>query len=265
MKRYFFHIAYDGTHYHGWQRQAGFRTVQQVIEDSLAKILRLPKVTILGCGRTDAGVHASQYFFHTDFAQPLRNDLLFVLNKTLPADIAVFDILPVADNLHARFSAKTRSYDYFINWVKDPFLKQQSVWYSHRDLNLEAMQAAVALLSQHNDYAAFCRQPELHNTTICNVQQAALYTANQGTRLRFHITANRFLRGQIRILVRKLMDIGMGKFSVDAFAEALHTGQRPSTIFPAPPQGLFLSKIVYKELDLDNASTLQYRDWNILK
>ncbi len=265
MRRYFFHIAYDGSHYHGWQRQAGFRSVQQVIEDSLAKILRLPQVTILGCGRTDAGVHASQYFFHADFAKPLREDLLFILNKTLPTDIAVFAILPVADNLHARFSAQARSYDYFINLVKDPFLKQQSAWYSLQKLDLEAMQAAVALLPQHNDYAAFCRQPELHNTTICQVQQAGLYTANKGTRLRFHITANRFLRGQIRILVRKLMDIGTGKFSVESFAEALHTGQRPSTIFPAPPQGLFLSKVVYKGLDLDHVSALEHGDWTLLK
>ncbi|MFK7796555.1 MAG: tRNA pseudouridine(38-40) synthase TruA [Aureispira sp.] len=265
MKRYFFHIAYDGSHYHGWQRQVGFRSVQQVIEDSLAKILHLPQVTILGCGRTDAGVHASQYFFHADFAQPLRADLLFILNKTLPADIAVFAILPTTDNLHARFSAQARSYDYFINLVKDPFLKSQSAWYSLQELDLEAMQAAVALLAQHDDYAAFCRQPELHNTTICRVQRAALYTAHKGTRLRFHITANRFLRGQIRILVRKLMDIGTGKFSVDAFAQALHTGQRPPTIFPAPPQGLFLSKVVYSGLNLDNISTLEDENWTLLK
>lgn len=258
-------MAYNGLHYHGWQRQASFRSVQQVIEDSLAKILRLPQVTILGCGRTDAGVHASQYFFHVDVAAPLRQDLLFVLNKTLPADIAVYDIIPVQDNLHARFSAQTRSYDYFINRTKDPFLKEQSAWYVAEELDLVAMQAAVALLSQHQDYAAFCRQPELHNTTICRVSKASLWQADQGQRIRFHITANRFLRGQIRILVKKLLDIGLGKFSLAAFEEALVTGNRPATIFPAHPQGLFLSKVVYEGLELDNKSTLGGEGWELLK
>lgn len=265
MRRYFFHVAYNGLHYHGWQRQANFRSVQQVIEDSLAKILHLPQVTILGCGRTDAGVHASQYFFHIDVAVPLREDLLFVLNKTLPADIAVYDIIPVSDNLHARFSAQARSYDYFINRTKDPFLKEQSAWYVAEQLDLAAMQAAVALLSQHQDYAAFCRQPELHNTTICRVSQASLWQADQGQRIRFHITANRFLRGQIRILVKKLLDIGLGKFPLAAFEEALATGKRPATIFPAHPQGLFLSKVVYKGLELENKSTLGGEGWELLK
>lgn len=265
MKRYFFHVAYSGQHYHGWQRQTNLRSVQQVIEDCLAKILRLPKIVILGCGRTDAGVHASQYFFHVDVVQPLRKDLLFVLNKTLPADIAVFDILPVPDNLHARYSAKARSYDYFIHHVKDPFLKDQSSLYIANKLDIEAMQTAVGLLSQYKDYAAFCRQPALHNTTFCYVQRAELWQANQGQRLRFHITANRFLRGQIRILVRKLLDIGMGKYSLEAFERAFQTGQRPATIFPAHPQGLFLSKVVYEEIELENQSTLGGESWTLLK
>lgn len=265
MKRYFFHAAYDGLRYHGWQRQTNLRSVQQVIEDSLAKILRLPKVIILGCGRTDAGVHASQYFFHVDLEVPLREDLLFILNKTLPADIAIFDILPVDPKLHARYGAKARSYDYFIHRTKDPFLRDQSALYIAEELDLEAMQAAVALLPQYKDYAAFCRQPELHNTTFCYVQRAELWQANQGQRLRFHITANRFLRGQIRILVRKLLDIGMGKYTVEAFEAALETGQRPATIFPAHPQGLFLSKVVYEGLEMENKSTLGDGSWELLK
>ncbi|MGH1336335.1 MAG: tRNA pseudouridine(38-40) synthase TruA [Aureispira sp.] len=265
MKRYFFHVAYDGLQYHGWQRQTNLSSVQQVIEDTLAKVLRLPKVIILGCGRTDAGVHASQYFFHVDLPQPLRENLFFILNKNLPADIAVFDILPVDDNLHARYSAKARSYDYFINRNKDPFLRDQSALYLAEELDLAAMQRAVALLPQYNDYAAFCKQPELHNTTFCYVERAELWQADQGQRLRFHITANRFLRGQIRILVRKLLDIGMGRYTIEAFEQALKTGQRPETIYPAHPQGLFLSKVVYEGLEMDNSSTLRDTAWELLK
>ncbi len=265
MKRYFFHAAYSGTHYHGWQRQTALRSVQQVIEDSLAKILRLPKVIILGCGRTDAGVHASQYFFHIDVAAPLRPDLLFVLNKTLPNDIAVYDILPVSDKLHARYGAKARSYDYYIHRVKDPFLREQSALYVPEELDLAAMRAAVALFSRYQDYAAFCRQPELHNTTLCYVERAALYEADNGQRLRLHLTANRFLRGQIRILVRKLLEIGMGKYSVEQMEQAFQTGQRPDKIFPAHPQGLFLSKVVYEGLDLENRSTLGEANWVLLE
>lgn len=265
MKRYFFHAAYDGSRYHGWQRQTSLRSVQQVIEDSLAKILHLPKVIILGCGRTDAGVHASQYFFHIDVAQPLRENLLFILNKTLPAEIAIYDIFPVDSKLHARYSAQARSYDYFIHRVKDPFLKDQSALYVPESLDLGAMQAAVALIAQHQDYAAFCRQPELHNTTLCYVERAELWQADKGRRLRFHITANRFLRGQIRILVRKLLEIGTGKYTVAAFEEALKSGLRPTTIFPAHPQGLFLSKVVYEGLEMENVSTLGESAWELLR
>jgi tRNA pseudouridine38-40 synthase len=206
-------------------------------------------------------VHASQYFFHLEVAEPLRENLQFVLNKTLPDDIAIYDIWLVSERLHARYSARARSYDYFIHRQKDPFLAPQSSLYVAAALDLTAMQQAVALLPRYQDYAAFCRQPHLHNNTLCRVQQAQLYQADKGQRLRFHLTANRFLRGQIRILVRKLLDVGLGKYSVAQFEEAFQTGQRPATIFPAHPQGLFLSKVVYEGLEVENRSVLGAGDW----
>jgi Pseudouridylate synthase len=119
--RYFFHIAFNGSNYRGWQRQSKAHNVQQVVEETLTKVLKVPTFTT-GCGRTDAQVNASQFFFHVDIYREWDFDLLFRLNKTLPDDIAVYDILPVSHNQHARFDATARTYDYFIHTYKDPFL-----------------------------------------------------------------------------------------------------------------------------------------------
>lgn len=255
LTRYFFHIAYNGTHYRGWQRQPNVRSIQEVIETQLAAVLKLPSITIIGCGRTDAGVHASQFFFHTDLSVPIQENLRFVLNKTLPPAIAIFDIIACAPNLHARFSAQERTYDYFIHTEKDPFIDQTSSLYIDQNLDLVAMKKAVDLLPQYEDYAGFCKQPDLHNTTICKVSKATLFQSKDKKKLRFQLVANRFLRGQIRIIVQKLLEIGIGKFSLEAFEACLIKKERPELIRPAHPQGLFLSKICYPDLELPNKAT----------
>lgn len=255
LTRYFFHIAYSGSNYRGWQRQPDVLSVQEVLETQLALVLKLPSVTIIGCGRTDAGVHSSQFFFHTDLVAPLRENLKFILNKTLPSAISIFDIIPTVHNLHARFDAQERTYDYFIHLDKDPFIDQMSSLYVDKELDLAAMKKAVAFLPQYNDYAGFCKQPDLHNTTICRVSKAALFQTKDRRKLRFQIVANRFLRGQIRILVQKLLEIGDGRFSVEAFEACLIHKKRPELIPPAHPQGLFLSKVCYPGLELPNKAT----------
>lgn len=255
MTRYFFHIAYDGTNYRGWQRQPNVLSVQEVIETKLAVALKLPSVTIIGCGRTDAGVHSSQFFFHTDLATPPRKNLKFILNKTLPSAISIFDIIPISSKLHARFDAQERTYDYFIHTEKDPFMDRISSLYLDKDLDLLAMKKAVALLPKYEDYAGFCKQPHLHNTTICKVSKATLFQTKDKKKLRFQIVANRFLRGQIRIIVQKLLEIGVGKFSLEAFEACLIHKERPELIIPAHPQGLFLSKVCYPGLTLANKAT----------
>lgn len=255
MTRYFFHIAYDGSNYRGWQRQPNVLSVQEVLEKQLASVLKLPYITIIGCGRTDAGVHASQFFFHTDLAIPIRENLKFILNKTLPPAISIFDIIPTAPNLHARFDAQERTYDYFIHTQKDPFIDQMSSLYMADNLDLAAMKKAVDLLPQYDDYAGFCKQPHLHNTTICKVSKATLFQTKDKKKLRFQIVANRFLRGQIRIIVQKLLEIGLGKFSLEAFEACFLQKERPQLIPPAHPQGLFLSKVSYPGLELPNKAT----------
>jgi tRNA pseudouridine38-40 synthase len=258
--RYFFHAAYKGKHYRGWQRQLNIRSVQQTLEDVLAEILRKPAVTIIGCGRTDAGVHASQYFFHTDLTRALPDRFLVILNMRLPDDIAVYEVFEVANTMHARFAATSRSYEYFISLSKQPFVNDFSADSRGRQFCFESMKKATQLLPRYQDYRAFCKQPDLHNTTICKVKSAHLQIQAEQQALRFSITANRFLRGQIRIIVQKIMDIGMGRFSLAEFEHCLESQQTPKLIKPAPAEGLFLSKINYAALNLPKRRTFAFSE-----
>ena len=235
--------------YHGWQRQQSAVGVQEVIEGVLSKVLKTP-VSIYGCGRTDAQVHASQYFFHADLEDTYDFDLLSRLNRNLPTDIAIFDILPMHHNAHARFDAVQRTYDYFIHRRKDPFLAGKSAYYPDGDFDLSRMQTAVDLLPQYDDYYAFCRSPDKFEHTICRVSAAHLQISENGERLHFQISANRFLSGMIRIIVGRLLEVGAGQMSVEAFEHHLRDKQTPRTITGAHPQGLYLSKIVYPYIDL---------------
>ena len=252
--RYFFHIGYHGTNYCGWQRHPDSLRVQQVLETSLTKLLKVP-IFISGCGRTDAQVHASQFFFHTDIEQEWDFDLFFRLNKILPDDIAVFDIIPMEGLPHARFDTIQRSYDYYIHTYKDPFLSGYSSFYAERNLDLQKMKDAVALLPKYSDYRAFCKMPDRIDHTICHVSTASLYTDKNGDRIRFHISANRFLSKMIRIIVGRLLEIGKGEMSVDEFEHYLAERITPQIIIPAYPQGLYLSKVTYPYLDLPVRST----------
>lgn len=218
----------------------------------------------MGCGRTDAMVHASQFFFHLDVERMWEYDLLFRLNKNLPSDIAIFEIIPVEENNHARFDAVKRTYDYFIHTYKDPFLNPVSALYLERNLDYNKMKEATALLLQYNDYRAFCKTPSEYEHTICNVSSARLWIDPTGDRLRFQISANRFLGRMIRIIVGKLIEIGRGEMSVADFEHHLRERITPITIEPAYPQGLYLSKVTYPYLDLPPrtafSSILQNKD-----
>ena len=252
--RYFFHIGYHGTNYCGWQKHPEALSVQQVLETNLSKLLKVP-IYISGCGRTDAQVHASQFFFHVDIEQEWDFDLFFRLNKILPDDIAVFDIIPTEGLPHARFDTIQRSYDYFIHTYKDPFLSRFSSFYAERNLDLNKMKDAVALLPQYDDYRAFCKMPDRIDHTICHVSAASLFTDKDGDRIRFHISANRFLSKMIRIIVGRLLEIGKGEMSIDEFEHYLAEKITPQIIIPAYPQGLYLSKVTYPYLDLPVRST----------
>jgi tRNA pseudouridine38-40 synthase len=247
--RYFFHIAYHGTKYSGWQKHPGVLNVQEILETILSQLLKTP-IVINGCGRTDAQVHASQFFFHVDIEREWDFDLFFRLNKNLPDDIAVYDIIPMQGLPHARFDAIQRTYDYFIHTYKDPFLSRFSSLYLEQNLDLDKMKTAIALLPLYQDYKGFCKSPDRNEHTLCFITEANLFIDANGDRLRFHISANRFLSKMVRIIIGRLLDIGRGIMSVDEFESYLINKETPKIIIPAYPQGLYLSKVTYPYLDL---------------
>jgi tRNA pseudouridine38-40 synthase len=152
--RYFFHIAYQGKNYSGWQKQRHIFSVQQVLEDKISQVLKTP-IAIIGCGRTDAKVNASQFFFHVDIEASVDEYFLFKLNKALPPDIAVFDVILMKGQPHCRFDAIQRKYDYFIHTYKDPFLSDCSALYLNLNLDFEQLKKATDLLVQYKDYRCF--------------------------------------------------------------------------------------------------------------
>ncbi|MDA9554797.1 tRNA pseudouridine(38-40) synthase TruA [Pelobium sp.] len=247
--RYFFHIAYQGKNYSGWQKQRNIFSVQQVLEDELSKILKTP-TAIIGCGRTDAKVNASQFFFHADLEKQADEHLLFRLNKSLPKDIAVFDIIQMENQPHCRFDAIQRKYDYLIHTYKDPFLSDCSSLYLNLSLDFHQLKKATDLLVKYNDYRCFCTSPDKNEHTICHVSEAKWWISKNGNQLRFQISANRFLSKMIRITVGQLLKVGKGELSVDAFEHYLKHKETPKILYPAHPQGLYLSKITYPYLDL---------------
>lgn len=242
--KYLLHLAYKGTQYQGWQKQKNGLGVQEVLEEAMAKMLG-QKVNCVGCGRTDAGVHASQYYCHFVFNKEIDFDPVFRLNRMLPPDIRIYDCLPVAKNFHAQKDAISRTYKYQIHFQEDPFLSDLSAFYPHQTLDVKKMQEAVELLTTYTDYRAFCKQPQLYKHTHCQVSHADLQYARQAERLYFEITADRFLKGMVRILVANLLQIGYGHLPLDNFLHCLTTGERPPFFKMAYPQGLYLAEVKY--------------------
>lgn len=250
--RYFLHIAYDGSKYRGWQRQADAKSVQETIENKLKQILKT-KVTVYGCGRTDAGVHASQYMLHINLKEELNFDLKFRLNKNLPEDIVVYKVLPMEDKQHARYDACSRTYDYFIHFNNDPVLNKYSTLYETeklKELDIESMKKAASLLTSGKDFMHFCKQPDIHNHTLCEVSFTKLCVNTTQTRIHFTMTANRFLRGMMRIIVATLMEIGLKKLALNEFQNMLTHNCEETEKQPAHPNGLYLSKVEYPYLKL---------------
>jgi tRNA pseudouridine38-40 synthase len=247
--RYFFHVGYKGTNYQGWQKLPQAKSIQQVFETALSQIFKT-NIQIIGCGRTDTGVHASQSFFHTDIEANFDFDLKFRLNKNLPADLAVFDIIPVADNAHARFDAFERTYDYYFHSEKHPFLSPLSSLVNLTDIDISQVKVAAELITRYSDFRAFCRHPDKHRTTICQISSVEFIATESRDRARFTIKSNRYLSGMIRIIVERLIRVGKGEMTIIDFQKYLTEKIPPPSLALAPPQGLYLSKVMYPYLDL---------------
>lgn len=254
--RYFIHLGFNGNDYSGWQKQkATTNTVQEVIENTLSQIFK-KNISAYGCGRTDAGVHASQYVIQVNLDEAPTFDLKFRMNKNLPNSISVFEIIEVTVEQHCRYHATARSYDYFIHWHKNPILHNKSSFYQDYKLDFEVMKQATALIRETKNFKAFCKQPDLYHNTYCNITDCQLYINEAQGRMRFTITSNRFLRGMIRICVYYLLEVGRGKISLDTFKQILNQEKELKITYTAYSNGLYLSKVEYPFLKLDDTHNL---------
>lgn len=246
LQRYFIELSYDGTDYFGWQRQPKDISVQEVIEAQLTKLHSHNSVAVVGCGRTDTGVHAHHYMLHTDI--PLVADLdqlQFKLNRMLPDSVAIHSISPVSNDWHARFSATARTYRYFVHQHKDPFASRKS-WYFPQDLDVEAMNKAAKLLLGTQDFTSLSKLHTDVKTNICTVEKAAW--TEEDSSLFFEITADRFLRNMVRATVGTLIEVGLGKIKPEEITSILEAKDRGAAATSVPPQGLFLWQIEYNGL-----------------
>ena len=246
--RYFLRFAYDGTAFHGSQRQPNGVTVQETMEQALALIFR-EEVQLTFAGRTDAGVHAHEMYAHFDIGnEEMRREgerLVFRLNGILPDSIAIFDIYPVKENAHARFDAIRRTYEYHIIDHKDPFLCKQATRV-RPGLDFAAMNESAKLLIGKQDFASFCRTNTDVKTTICDLKQAEWKELDNGHAV-FTISADRFLRNMVRAVVGTLFEVGRSKMTKEQFAEVITQHNRCAAGDSAPAEGLFLTHIEYPE------------------
>jgi tRNA pseudouridine38-40 synthase len=230
--------------YHGWQLQPNSVTVQKIIDNALSVVLN-ESVTTTGAGRTDTGVHASFFCAHFDSLSPdlnINKNLVFRLNRFLPADISVSSVKKVLPDANARFSAVSRTYKYHIARTKDPFLNSSS-WFLHGDIDMEAMNKACTILLRHEDFTSFSKLHSGSKTNICKVYLA--FWQAEENRLVFTIKADRFLRNMVRAIVGTMIETGFGKMNPDEFEEIIMAKNRCRAGTSAPAKGLFLTDIEY--------------------
>lgn len=252
--RYFLRLAYNGTNFHGWQSQPNAVSVQQKIEETLSILTRLP-ISIVGAGRTDAGVHAKEMFAHFDLPSAIKDKSRFLLsaNRLVGKDISFFDLIEVPDEAHARFDAVERTYKYFLSFNKTPFLYPFSTL-SSAVLNVDKMNEAANYLLEVEDFTSFAKLHSDVKTNICNVTLAnwkpiSVEMPLLGEGLVFTISADRFLRNMVRAIVGTLVDVGRNKISLPKFIEIIQSKDRCSAGCSMPASGLFLWKIKYPFFD----------------
>ncbi|MCY3826174.1 MAG: tRNA pseudouridine(38-40) synthase TruA [Candidatus Dadabacteria bacterium] len=238
-------IEYDGTDYHGWQRQGDLPTVQKTIEDALGQITG-ENTKITGSGRTDAGVHAVGQV--ANFLTETRMDpetLRKALNSTLPGDISIIKAQEVPDGFHAQFSSRSKVYEYRIfNRPHPPALQRNMVWHIQEKLDTKKMREAAAYLEGTHDFSVFATTDITVKTTVRTVKRIHVSKTHEGTIL-VEIESDGFLKRMVRMITGTLVQTGKGKLSPEEFGQILAEGQKTKNVFTAPPQGLFLKKVIY--------------------
>ncbi|HNW67996.1 MAG TPA: tRNA pseudouridine(38-40) synthase TruA [Bacteroidales bacterium] len=240
--RYFIQLAYNGSPFFGWQIQPNLTTVQGVIENALHLLLR-EEISVTGCGRTDTGVHAKQFFAHFETEQNIDSqNLTDKLNNFLPKEIAIEQIFSVANDMHARFSAISRTYKYYISTSKDAFNFHFS-FRIYQKLNIEKMNQAADLLLHTEDFTSFSKLHTQVNNNICHVSEARWQ--NENAQLVFTITADRFLRNMVRAIVGTLLEVGKGKLTPLEFQQIINQKDRGKAGTSVPAHALFLENVRY--------------------
>lgn len=243
MNRYFIYLGYNGKNFCGWQIQPNGITIQQCVEEALATLLRKP-VPIVGAGRTDAGVHARLMVAHFDWEEaiPDRTFLAEKLNRLLPKDIAIYRIIPVQPEAHARFDATSRTYKYYITTRKDPF-NHELVYKIPGLLDFAAMNEACKILFDYIDFTSFSKLHTDVKTNNCRIRHAEWQ--QEGDVWVFTIQADRFLRNMVRAIVGTLLEVGRGKLSLEGFRWVIEGKNRGMAGTSAPGHALYLVDVAY--------------------
>ncbi len=243
--RFFIKLSYRGTHYNGWQIQPNAPSVQETIQKGLSTILK-SRIEITGCGRTDTGVHAKDYVAHFDYTGSIPEDFLKRINKYLPEDIAINSIAEVAEGRHARFDAKHRAYEYHIVFNKSPFDRDTAFQFPFiKDIELAKLQEAAKLLLAYDDFFPFCKTNTQVKTMRCELFRSEWEIDTKNGKMVFHIAANRFLRGMVRLIVGMCLNVASGKVSLEAVKNAMDKQIRLAKSLSVPPHGLYLVDIRY--------------------
>lgn len=243
LNRYFLKLSYKGTNFHGWQIQENASSVQETINNALSLLIR-SEINVVGCGRTDTGVHARQFYAHFDLDFTIEDleKLIFKVNSFLCKDIYIQEIYKVSADLHARFSAKSRTYHYYIHQKKNPFNEELSYFFPH-DLDLELMNRAAQILFDYNDFTSFSKSHTDTKTNLCTIKEAKWKASEE--QLVFHITADRFLRNMVRAIVGTLLEVGRHKMNLMDFRNVIEQKNRSKAGVSVPAHGLFLEEIIY--------------------
>ena len=241
--RYFITFSYDGTAYHGWQIQPHSLSVQEELQKAMSTLLRKP-MEVIGAGRTDTGVHARKMVAHFDYDEEVDClQLVYKLNKLLPRDIAVQQVEPVAEDMHARFSAKSRTYHYYVHMGKNPFLRSYS-WQVYGNIDFELMNQAASVLMEYKDFTSFSKVNTDTKTNDCTITEAHWDRVGEDQWC-FTITANRFLRNMVRAIVGTLMEVGRGRMTIEQLRRVIDAKDRCCAGDSVPGNALFLVQVMY--------------------
>ncbi|WP_300352408.1 tRNA pseudouridine(38-40) synthase TruA [Chryseobacterium sp.] len=243
MLRYFIEFSYNGKNYFGYQIQPKDISVQEELEKALSTILREPIKTV-GAGRTDTGVHARKMFAHFETEQFLSDQLTHKMNSFLPSDISIKRIFPVKDDFHARFDATFRTYEYYISLEKNPFTEDSAWQLWRRNIDVNIMNEACKILFEYEDFTSFAKLHTDNKTNLCKIYKAEW--EQNGSELKFTVSANRFLRNMVRAIVGTMVEVGSGKIQPNDIRKVIENKNRNSAGTSAPAHGLFLVDVGYE-------------------